>query len=61
MVNTIFFLTFHNVIRRKNNHCVLVTHRFSTFRQPGLLCTPRNFAQSSKLLEKNIFWYQGYL
>jgi hypothetical protein len=25
------------------------------YRQPGLLCTPRNFAQSSKFLEKNIF------
>jgi hypothetical protein len=27
------------------------------YRQPGLLCTPRNFAQISKLLGKNIFWY----
>jgi hypothetical protein len=31
------------------------------YRQPGLLCTPRNLAQSSKCLGKNIFWYQGYL
>ncbi len=25
------------------------------YRQPGLLCTPRNFAQSSKFLGKNIY------
>jgi hypothetical protein len=31
-----------------------------TYRQPGLLCTPRNIAQSSKFLGKKItFWYQG--
>ncbi len=29
-----------------------------TYRQPGLLCTPRNFAQSSKFLgKKKYFWY----
>jgi hypothetical protein len=27
------------------------------YRQPGLLCTPRNFAQSSKFLGQNNFWY----
>jgi hypothetical protein len=26
------------------------------YRQPGLLCTPRNFAPSSKFLEKKYFW-----
>ncbi len=31
------------------------------YRQPGLLCTPQNFALSSKYLGKNIFSYQGYL
>jgi hypothetical protein len=25
------------------------------YRQPGLLCTPQNFAQSSKFLEKKVF------
>jgi hypothetical protein len=25
-------------------------------RQPGLLCTPRNFAQSSKFFRKKIFF-----
>ncbi len=29
------------------------THKY---RQPGLLCTPRNFAQSSKFLGKKYFW-----
>ncbi len=34
----------------------------NNYRQPGLLCTPRNFAQSLKFLGKNdIFWYWGYL
>ncbi len=28
------------------------------YRQPGLLCTPQNFAPSSKFLgKKNFFWY----
>jgi hypothetical protein len=31
------------------------------YHQPGLLCIPRNFAQSSKFLGKNIFWFSGYL
>jgi hypothetical protein len=26
------------------------------YRQPGLLCTPQNFAPSSKFLEKKIFF-----
>jgi hypothetical protein len=26
------------------------------YRQPGLLCTPRNFAQNSKILGKNLFF-----
>jgi hypothetical protein len=26
------------------------------YRQPGLLCTPQNFAQSSKFLGKKIFF-----
>jgi hypothetical protein len=26
-----------------------------TYRQPGLLCTPQNFAQTSKFLVKKIF------
>jgi hypothetical protein len=35
----------------------LLKHRL-VYRQPGLLCTPRNFAQSSKFLgEKKNFWY----
>jgi hypothetical protein len=31
------------------------------YRQPGLLCTPRNLARSSKFLGKNIFWFSNYL
>jgi hypothetical protein len=27
----------------------------ASYRQPGLLCTPQNFARSSKLSGKNIF------
>ncbi len=35
---------------------------FLPYRQPGLLCTPQNFAQISKFLgKKHIFWYYGYL
>jgi hypothetical protein len=28
------------------------------YRQPGLLRTPQNFAQSSKILGKKYFWYK---
>jgi hypothetical protein len=27
------------------------------YRQPGLLCTPQNFTQSSKFSGKKYFWY----
>jgi hypothetical protein len=34
---------------------VSVEVRKPTYRQPGLLCTPRNFARSSKFLGKKYF------
>ncbi len=33
----------------------LLPKRYWKYREPGLLCTPQNFAQSSKFLGKNIF------
>ncbi len=30
--------------------------RFESYRQPGLLCTPRNFAQGSNFFRKRIFF-----